>query len=420
MRINARARRAAMALAVCLLSPGGLTPAAARRGRIVHHPPPAASPKKRAAIKAKLKVAQQKIRQNKAILTQRKQEIRNTQDQLRVKKAQVARLSDQVRELQVRVEEADHRLKAAQNRLAVAQRRVLVCTWRLEKAERRLDGHRQRLSHRIARSYEAGTARFLDVLLRATSLADFLDRQYYVDRVFTSDVEFLTELRAEQKTVADERAELQQQQQAEEDARQEKALELQQVQGLKKEREEFLQRVENEKNLKEEELEELEQDSNSITAMLESEWAHERELWRELHHGMDVPMPGWSGTYLRPVTGYPISSGFGMRYHPILHCYRMHTGIDFAAPIGTPIHAVADGRVLWATWRGGYGRCIILLHNAGVATLYGHCSDILVYPGQVVRAGQPIGATGNTGLSTGPHLHFEIRVNGLPVNPIRP
>jgi murein DD-endopeptidase MepM/ murein hydrolase activator NlpD len=409
-----------MALALCLLLYGRLTPAAARRGRFFHSRPPASSAKKRAAIKAKLQVAQQKIRQSKAKLSERKQEIRNTQDALRVKKAQVARLADQVRELQVRVEDAAHRLKAAQNRLAVAQRRVAMCTVRLEKAERRLDAHRHRLSHRIARSYEAGTARFLDVMLRATSLADFLDRQYYVDRVFTSDVEFLTELRAEQRVVAEERAELQQQQQAEEDARQEKALELQQVDGLRKQRQEFLQRVENEKNLKEEELEELEQDSNSIAAMLENEWAHERSLWRELHHGMDVPMPGWSGSYLRPVIGYPISSGFGMRFHPILGYARMHTGIDFAAPLGTPIRAVADGRVLWATWRGGYGRCIILLHNGGVATLYGHCSEIFVYPGQTVKAGQPIGATGNTGLSTGPHLHFEIRVNGLPVNPIRP
>ena len=122
---------------------------------------------------------------------------------------------------------------------------------------------------------------------------------------------------------------------------------------------------------------------------------------------------------MRPVL-FPISSGFGMRFHPILGYARMHTGIDFAAPLGTPIRAAAAGRVLWASWRGGYGRCIILLHDGGVATLYGHCFEIFVYPGQKVKCGDPIGATGNTGLSTGPHLHFEIRVNGLPVNPIGP
>jgi murein DD-endopeptidase MepM/ murein hydrolase activator NlpD len=421
MRIDARARRALVALLVCLLVPGRLAPAAAaRRRRAVHHRTPAIAQKKRAAIKVKLTAEKQRIARDRTQLSEKQKEIRNTQEDLRVKKARVARLSDQVRDLQARVDAAGKRLQGAKNRLAVAERRVEECTHRLQRAEQRLESHRRRLSTRIARSYTAGTVTFLDVLLRATSLADFLDRQYYVESILSSDVHFLTELRAEQRTVAQERAELEQERLQQEDAKQEKALELQQVQGLKQERQQLLHKVETEKNLKEEELEELEQDSNSIAAMLEGEWRHERELWRELHPGGDVPMPGWTGTYLRPVKGYPISSGFGMRFHPILGYARMHTGIDFAAPIGTPIRAAAAGRVLWASWRGGYGRCIILLHDGGVATLYGHCSEIFVYPGQKVNGGDPIGATGSTGLSTGPHLHFEIRVNGLPVNPLGP
>jgi murein DD-endopeptidase MepM/ murein hydrolase activator NlpD len=194
---------------------------------------------------------------------------------------------------------------------------------------------------------------------------------------------------------------------------------LQEVEGLKQARQELLKKVDNEKELKEEELNELEQDSNSITAMLEGEWRRRQEFWRELHHGLNVPMPAWPGNYVRPVSALiPMGSGFGMRFHPILGYYRMHTGIDFVAPIGTPIHAANDGEVVWASWRGGYGRCIILLHGGGVATLYGHCSELYVQPGQEVKRGQIIGATGSTGLSTGPHLHFEIRVNGVPVDPI--
>jgi murein DD-endopeptidase MepM/ murein hydrolase activator NlpD len=421
MHIDARARRALVALLVCLLFPGRLAPAAAgRRRRAFHHRPPPGSQKKRAAIKAKLVAAKQKIAQDRTQLSEKKKDIRNTQQDLRVKKEQVARLSDQVRELQSRVDEAATRLQGAEKRLEVAQREVEACTHRLQRAEERLASHRRRLSTRIARSYTAGTVTFLDVLLRATSLADFLDRQYYVASIFNSDLQFLTELRVEQHTVSVERAELEQQRLQQEDAKQEKTLELQQVQGLKQQRQQLLTKVETEKNLKEEELEELEQDSNSIAAMLEGEWRHERELWRELHHGLDIPMPRWTGTYVRPVAGYPISSGFGMRFHPILGYARMHTGIDFAAPLGTPIRAAAAGRVLWASWRGGYGRCIILLHDGGVATLYGHCSAISVYPGQLVKGGDLIGATGSTGLSTGPHLHFEIRVNGLPVNPLGP
>ena len=108
-----------------------------------------------------------------------------------------------------------------------------------------------------------------------------------------------------------------------------------------------------------------------------------------------------------------------MRYHPILRQYRMHTGIDIAAPHGTPIYAAAAGEVIYAARRGGYGNCIIVLHGGGYATLYAHLSRFAVRIGEDVRRGQLIGYVGSTGLSTGPHLHFEVRRNGQPINPLR-
>src|SRR2546428_12605111 len=199
MRIDARARRTAMALAVCLIFP--LPPAAAAR-RAFRRRHQAASQPIRVVIKAKLKAERQKISQNRSHLSAVKEDIRNTQSDLRVKKTQVARLSDQVRELQVRVDEAARRLRGAARRLELAQRRVEEGTYRLQKAELRLAAHRRRLSRRIARSYEAGTVTFVEVLLKASSLADFLDRQYYVERFLNSVVQFLTELRAEMQTGA--------------------------------------------------------------------------------------------------------------------------------------------------------------------------------------------------------------------------
>jgi murein DD-endopeptidase MepM/ murein hydrolase activator NlpD len=120
---------------------------------------------------------------------------------------------------------------------------------------------------------------------------------------------------------------------------------------------------------------------------------------------------------MRPVPGR-IASRFGPRYHPILHYSRMHTGVDFSGGTGTPVRAASTGEVFSASWRGGYGQCIILLHGGGMSTLYGHLSRIYVRPGQGVKRGQVIGAIGSTGLSTGPHLHFELRRNGAPVNPL--
>jgi len=118
----------------------------------------------------------------------------------------------------------------------------------------------------------------------------------------------------------------------------------------------------------------------------------------------------------RPVPG-AIVSGFGPRYHPILHYTRMHTGVDFHAGTGTPIHACRAGTVVIAGPQGGYGNCVVIDHGGGMATLYAHQSRIAVHEGQQVAAGEVIGYVGQTGLATGPHLHFEVRISGNPVDP---
>ncbi len=112
-------------------------------------------------------------------------------------------------------------------------------------------------------------------------------------------------------------------------------------------------------------------------------------------------------------------SSFGMRYHPILKVVRPHEGIDLTAPRGTNIYATADGTVLQSGYRpGGFGKKILLDHGYGYQTLYGHCDEVLVKPGQQVKRGELIGKVGTTGLSKSPHLHYEVHVNGRPVDPI--
>lgn len=123
-----------------------------------------------------------------------------------------------------------------------------------------------------------------------------------------------------------------------------------------------------------------------------------------------------SGVQL-PVHGR-MTSGFGERFHPILGYERFHAGVDLAATWGTPIVAAADGRVVSAGWRGGYGQAVAIAHSGGVQSLYGHMSRIAAYAGEMVHRGQVIGYVGSTGLSTGPHLHFEVTKNGRPVNPL--
>jgi murein DD-endopeptidase MepM/ murein hydrolase activator NlpD len=128
------------------------------------------------------------------------------------------------------------------------------------------------------------------------------------------------------------------------------------------------------------------------------------------------PTPG-NHRFIWPVNG-PIASGFGMRTHPIYGTARMHTGVDIGASQGTPIKAAGDGVVKMAGWNGGYGNWTLIDHGGGLATGYAHQSSIGVRVGQHVSTGEVIGKVGSTGASTGPHLHWEVRVNGNPVDPM--
>ncbi len=118
-----------------------------------------------------------------------------------------------------------------------------------------------------------------------------------------------------------------------------------------------------------------------------------------------------------PVKGW-ITSGFGYRISPFSHSLEFHEGVDIANALGTPIHAPAEGYVLYAGWARGYGNVLIIGHGYGISTIYGHLKKILVKQGQHVYRGEVIALMGSTGRSTGPHLHYEVRVNGVPVNPL--
>jgi murein DD-endopeptidase MepM/ murein hydrolase activator NlpD len=136
--------------------------------------------------------------------------------------------------------------------------------------------------------------------------------------------------------------------------------------------------------------------------------------------GGNLPAVSNGAFFTMPVRGHK-TSNFGRRFHPLFHYWRLHTGMDIGAGMGTPIVAAADGEVVRAGYSGGSGNYTCVIHgrrgNDSVSTCYAHQSQILVKPGQQVRRGQLIGRVGNTGNSTGPHLHFEVRIDGNPVDP---
>ena len=130
-----------------------------------------------------------------------------------------------------------------------------------------------------------------------------------------------------------------------------------------------------------------------------------------------VPIPRSAGAYIYPVNG-PITSHYGYRVHPIRGTTRLHTGMDFGVGYGVPILSADNGVVIHSGWYGGYGNTVIVDHGGGFTTLYAHASSLAVSAGQTVKQGQMVSRVGSTGFSTGPHLHFEVRYNGNPINPL--
>ncbi|HGY54068.1 MAG TPA: M23 family peptidase [Caldithrix abyssi] len=153
-------------------------------------------------------------------------------------------------------------------------------------------------------------------------------------------------------------------------------------------------------------------------AKLEREIKLELESYKDLLHTFQTKKDSLDYLpALRPILKGVISSTFGNRLHPVLKVYRHHEGLDFSAKTGTPIYATADGVVRYTGVMGGYGRMVIIDHKFGFETRYGHLNKYVVRKGQRVKRGEKIGEVGNSGLSTAPHLHYEVRFKGKPVNP---
>ena len=151
------------------------------------------------------------------------------------------------------------------------------------------------------------------------------------------------------------------------------------------------------------EIEDLEAQSEALAARIRAA--------QQQSSSSNAPVVSGSGQLSWPVSG-PVTSGFGVRWG------RMHEGIDIAVGQGTPVHAAAGGTVIYAGWMEGYGNLVVIDHGNGLSTAYGHNSSLASSVGQSVAAGQVIAYSGSTGHSTGPHVHFEVRVNGAPVDPL--
>lgn len=304
------------------------------------------------------------------------------------------------------LEQAEDRLTSLHSNLRASQVRSRELSTQLDVARHQRAAQETRMAQRLRAIYAHGRAGYLEVLLDADDFQEFVSRWQLISRLVAADTQLLEAYAADAERYERLHGALTAEQTRlgsfirQVDARR------QEVAAQERAKRALLQRLQVQRAAYERMVRELEENSREIEALV-----------RRAQGTPAVATPGRRlGRFLLPARGV-LTSGFGLRTHPIFRIRRMHTGIDIAAPRGSPVVAAADGVVLYAGWFGGYGKIVLLDHGGGVSTLYGHLSATLVRVGQRVRRGQTIGLVGSTGYSTGPHVHFEVRINGRPVNP---
>lgn len=312
---------------------------------------------------------------------------------------QVQNLEKDMQKTQSDLEYLSGRVDYLQSSLAVTRDEIGILESELEKQN-------EILNQRLVFIYEEGDISYLEVLLGAEDMQDFLVRYDLLNRILQQDRDLIATVQAKKEALSSKKNALENQKAALEDNQLSQKQKQKQLDDQIDEKKEILSDVQKEKKAYQRALAELEASSRQLEAMIQQ------------MQSSGEPDKAGTGTFSWPVPGYnTITSDYGMRYHPILKVNKLHTGIDIGVPSGVNILAADSGTVIYSGWMGGYGQVVVIDHGSGLSTLYAHQSTILISNGKAVNKGQVIGKVGSTGWSTGPHLHFEVRKNGTPVNP---
>lgn len=279
----------------------------------------------------------------------------------------------------------------------------------LEEAKARMETKNAIFAKRINEIYRTGGVNFFGLLLTSDTLADFISRSYFFEKIMGRDMDIVNQIIEEHTKIKQNKNELEgltvEIKKLAKDIEGKKT----RIENLAEEKQKVYKSLEQRKKEYEKYIAELEQSSKEIEQLIKKIIVERQIKGTAVPHG--------TGTFIWPLQGR-ITSSFGYRRSPIWGLGNFHSGLDIANSYGTPIRAADGGEVIYAGWWRGYGKMVIIDHGKGISTLYGHMSRIYAQKDQKIGKGQIVGLVGSTGWSTGPHLHFEVRKQGAPQNPI--
>ena len=317
------------------------------------------------------------------------------------------KLTSQLRQINANLNNAQASIRSLNTEITDIEGQIAYTEMEIENKQRDYDGRMALFNRRLKEMYQYGDMNYISVLLQSSSLSDFLTRFEYLKYIANNDQRLLEEIQTLQKTLDEQHVSL---------TTMKADLETKKQTQVQKSEELSIASAEQQKVVNA-----INADVNATWAMLEEMEAESKALESEIQRLMaangDSPAEAPS-KYIWPCpSSKKITSKYGYRIHPIQKVRKLHTGIDIGAKKGAEIKASASGKVSMAKYYGGYGNCIIIDHGGGMSTLYAHMSAYVAKEGDWVSQGQVIGKVGSTGNSTGPHLHFEVRVNGQTVDP---
>ncbi|WP_242058267.1 murein hydrolase activator EnvC [Microcoleus sp. FACHB-SPT15] len=317
---------------------------------------------------------------------------------------------EQLSGIQQDIQLADTAYKDYASQIEQANKRLKMLQIDIAKAEQ---GYYQKQAAAIARlrflQRQRVTGFGWDILLKSQNLNEFIDQRRRVKLVYQADQQSLLSLKSQADHINQQKKEIEQQKNQIALLTQQLLAQKAQFEAQLASQQELVTRLNSDRLALEAAQEQLEADSKGIGILIQRIVAAGKARLR-------TPVILGTGQLTYP-SDASITSSFGWRRHPILGYSRFHSGIDFGASYGSTIRAADRGTVIFAGWYGGYGYTVVIDHGGSISTLYGHSSKLYVSEGQSVQRGQAIAAVGSTGLSTGPHLHFEVRKDGAPVDP---
>ena len=345
-------------------------------------------------LQDQLKKADQKKQQAQTKMNNAKKEREKSLSSQEALEKELIAVQNKVNDINAKIGETDKKLAAEEQKLNEAT----------ERADRQYENFKER----FRTVCEEGPVTYLELLFSAKDFCDFVDKVEIAKEISENDKKVFDEMEQVKNEIEESRNEILALRQSQVESKNSLSAEQANLKAKKEEQQRYIKS--------------LESDVKAYQKIIDDEERAMAELKRKLSPSLSTSSSGKSyvgGEFMWPSSCTLITSQFSpSRKNPVSGVYRRHTGVDIGASYGSAILASNGGTVTLAGWNSGYGNCVVIDHGGGKATLYGHMSSIGVSKGQTVSKGQQIGRVGSTGNSTGPHLHFEILINGSAVNPM--